>query len=291
MLYLCLNEDGTGIVDDNQYTINTKHTNAGEAQTIELFVVNDGVRYGTNEEPGSVPLLYADTQIKIEGVSYTLQSPLSASISDVNVTLTGTQGYNIGTILKAGAERMRVEEVVSNYVVRVTRNYTADGGSSTITGHTQGTNFIADTSTVSLALPTVSDYNSAGAFLSGGSPLTIGFDPTTLSLTVDNQESSNVIRSSNANRYSVNSIIKIDNEEMRVLSIQGNEITVTRGYNNTNRTVHTQNAIIYCTGIADIGVTHKFFVKNDPPSGLPTQVKSDVKICLISNEEPIIVKR
>lgn len=290
MLYLCLNEDGTGIVDDNQYTINTKHTNAGEAQTIELFVVNDGVRYGTNEQPGSVPLLYAGTQIKIEGVSYTLQSPLSASISDVNVTLTGTQGYNIGTILKAGAERMRVEEVVSNYVVRVTRNYTADGGNSTITGHTQGTNFIADTSTVSLALPTVSDYNSAGAFLSGGSPLTIGFDPTTLSLTVDNQESSNVIRSSNANRYSVNSIIKIDNEEMRVLSIQGNEITVTRGYNNTNRTIHTQNAIIYCTGIADIGVTHKFFVKNDPPSGLPTQVKSDVKICLISNEEPIIVK-
>ncbi len=287
MLHLCLNEDGTGIVDDSTYTINTKHTNSGEAQTIPLYVINDGIRFGTNEQPGTVPLVYENIQIGIEGVTYTLQSPLSASISDVNVTLTGTKGYNIGTILKAGTERMRVEEVVSNYVVRVTRNYSADGGSSTITGHTQGTSFVADTSTVSLALPTVVDYNTAGSFLPAGSPLTLGFDPTTLSLAVDSMETSNVIRSSNASKYSVKSTIKIDNEEMEVLSIQGNELTVKRGHNNTNRTLHTQNSIIYCTGIADIGVTHKFFIKNDPPSGLPTQRKADVKVNLRSNEVPL----
>ena len=142
MLYLCLNEDGSGIVDDNTYTINTKHTNSGEPQTLALYVVNDGVRYGTNEQAGSVPLVYTGTQIRIEGVTYTLQSPLSASISDVNVTLTSTNGFNIGTVLRAGTERMRVEEVVSGYVVRVTRNYSADGGSSTITGHTTGTSFV-----------------------------------------------------------------------------------------------------------------------------------------------------
>ena len=287
MLYLCLNEDGTGIVDDNTYTINTKHTNSGEPATLPLYVVNDGVRYGTNEQAGSVPLVYTGVQIKVEGVTYTLQSPLSASISDVNVTLSGTQGYNIGTILKAGAERMRVEEVVSNYVIRVTRNYTADGGSSTITGHTTGTSFVADTSTVSLALPVVSDYNRAGNFYAGGSPLTVGFDPTTLSLTIDSMETTNVLRSSNASKYSVNSIIKIDNEEMKITNIQGNEITVVRGYNNTNRTVHVQNAIIYCVGIADIGVAHKFFVKNDPPAGLPTQKKADNKLVLVANEEPL----
>lgn len=268
MLYLCLNEDGTGIVDDNTYTINTKHTNSGEPATVALYVVNDGVRFGTTEQAGSVPLVYTGTQIRIEGVTYTLQSPLSASISDVNVTLSGTDGYNIGTILKAGTERMRVEEVVSKFVVRVTRNYSADGGSSTITGHTQGTSFVADTSTVSLALPVVTDYSSAGSFLPSGASLSSGFDPSTLLMTVDNQETSTTIRSSNASRYAKNSVIKIDNEEMKVTNVQSNEITVIRGYNNTQRAVHTQNAIIYCTGIADIGVAHKFFVKNDPPAGL-----------------------
>ena len=83
------------------------------------------------------------------------------------------------------------------------------------------------------------------------------------------------------------SIIKIDNEEMKITNIQGNEITVVRGYNNTNRTVHVQNAIIYCVGIADIGVAHKFFVKNDPPAGLPTQKKADNKLVLVANEEPL----
>lgn len=287
MLYLCLNEDGTGIIDDNNYTINTKHTNSGEAQTISLYVVNDGVRYGTNEEPGSVPLVYTGTQIRIEGVTYKLQSPLSASISDVNVTLSGTAGYNIGTVLKAGTERMRVEEVVSNYVVRVTRNYTADGGSSTISGHSNGTSFVADTSTVSLALPIPTDYSSAGSFLPSGTSLTSGFDPTTLVNTVDNSETTTVIRSSNANKYTKNSIIKIDNEEMKVVNIQSNEITVIRGYNGTQRATHTQSSIIYCTGIADINVAHKFFVKNDPPAGLPTQKKADVKIVLMANEEPL----
>lgn len=287
MLYLCLNEDGTGIVDDNTYTINTKHTNSGEPATLPLYVVNDGVRYGTTESAGSVPLVYTGTQIRIEGVTYTLQSPLSASISDVNVTLTGTDGYNIGTILKAGTERMRVEEVVSKYVVRVTRNYTADGGSSTMAGHTNGTSFVADTSTVSLALPVVTDYSSAGSFLPSGSSLSTGFDPSTLVMTVDNQETSTTIRSSNASRYAKNSVIKIDSEEMKVVQVQSNEITVIRGYNNTQRAVHSQNSIIYCTGISDIGVAHKFFVKNDPPAGLPTQKKADVKIVLMANEEPL----
>ena len=287
MLYLCLNSDGSGIVDDNTYTINTKHTNSGEAATIALYVVNDGVRFGTQEAPNSVPLVYTGTQIRVEGVTYTLQSPLSASISDVNVTLSGTSGYNIGTILKAGTERMRVEEVVSQYVVRVTRNYTADGGSSTIVGHTNGESFVADTSTVSLALPVVTDYDSAGSFLPSGASLSSGFDPSTLLLTVDDNEKTTTIRSSNASRYAKNSIIKIDNEEMKVVSVQSNEITVVRGYNNTKRATHTMNAIIYCTGIADIGVAHKFFIKNDPPAGLPTQKKADVKIVLMANEEPL----
>ena len=74
---------------------------------------------------------------------------------------------------------------------------------------------------------------------------------------------------------------------MKITNIQGNEITVVRGYNNTNRTVHVQNAIIYCVGIADIGVAHKFFVKNDPPAGLPTQKKADNKLVLVANEEPL----
>lgn len=285
-LYLCLNEDGTGVVSA-QNPIQTKHTNSGEPVTIPIYLFNDGKRSGVENDSNPPELLYANTQIKVEGVSYLLETEVSPSTSDVTLNFDGVAGWNIGTIIKAGMERMRVEEVLTPTSIRVQRNYTADGKPSSITGHSVGTRFIAESTSISLALPDVNNYDNPGTFLSGGESLTAGLDPTTLSLGVNAQEASNVIRSSNATKYAVGSIIKIDKEEMKVLQVSGNDITVLRGYNGTTRASHTQNATIYLVGIVDKHVTHKFFMKNDPPSGLPTQKKSDVKLVIMSDEEPV----
>lgn len=285
-LYLCLNQDGTGIVSA-QNPIQTKHTNSGEPVTIPVYIFNDGKRSGVDNDSNPPELLYANTQIKVEGVAYLLEMEISPSTSDVTLNFDSVAGWNIGTIIKAGMERMRVEEVLTPTSIRVQRNYTADGKPSSISGHSIGTRFAAESTNVSLALPDVNNYENPGAFLSGGESLTAGLDPTTLSLSVNAQENSNVIRSSNASRYAKGSVIKIDKEEMKVLSISGNDMTVLRGYNGTTRAAHNQNAIIYLVGIVDINVTHKFFVKNDPPAGLPTQKKSDVKLVIMSDEEPV----
>lgn len=285
-LYLCLNEDGTGVVSP-QNPIQTKHTNSGEPVTIPIYIFNDGKRTGVDNDSNPPELLYSNVQIKVEGVSYLLELEASPSTSDVTLNFDGVQGWNIGTIIKAGMERMRVEEILTPTSIRVQRNYTADGKSSTISGHGIGTRFVAETTTISLALPDINNYDNAGTFMSGGESLTGGIDPTTLAAGINALESTNVIRSSNASRYAIGSIIKIDKEEMKITGISGNDITVMRGYNGTARAAHTQNATIYCVGIVDINVTHKFFMKNDPPSGLPTQKKSDVKLVLMADEEPV----
>lgn len=285
-LYLCLNEDGTGIVSA-QNPIQTKHTNSGEPVTIPVYIFNDGKRTGVENDSNPPELLYANTQIKVEGVSYLLEMEIGSSTSDVTLHFDGVSGWNIGTILKAGRERMMVEEILTPKSIRVKRNYTADGKSSTIEGHSIGDRFIAESTNVSLALPSVGNYATPGTFLSGGESLTGGLDPTTLISSINALESSNVVRSSNASRYADGSIIKIDKEEMKVLSSSNNDMTVLRGYNGTARANHTQNATIYLVGIVDRKVTHKFFIKNDPPAGLPTQKKSDVKLVIMSDEEPV----
>lgn len=284
-LYLCLNEDGTGIVSE-QNPIQTKHTSNGEPVTKEVYIFNDGKRNGVPNDQNPPALIYTNIQIKVEGVGYNLETPITASQSDVTLTLDGNKGWNIGTIIKSGLERMRVEEILTGTSIRVQRNYTADGKPSTIQAHQIGAMFISECTDVSLALPNASDYNSQGTFLNGGVAVTTGVDPTFLVNGVDALESSNLIRSSQGARYHVNSLIKIDQEIMKVLSKNGNELTVLRGFNGTNRQVHNANAVIYCVGLVDIGTTHKFYIKNDPPTGLPTQKKSDIKLVIVSDEEP-----
>ena len=283
-LYLCLNEDGSGVVSESN-PIQTKHTSNGEPVVVPVYIVNDGKRSNVPNDTNPPELIYTNVQVKIEGVGYTLESQLTASTSDVTVQLTGTDGWNIGTIIKSGLERMRIEEILSSTSVRVQRNYSADGRSSTIQNHTIGANFISETLDVSLALPSPTSQNEEGVFNSGGTALTTGLDPTSLSGSIGSAESANIITSTNASLYSEGNLIQIDNEIMKIISISGNNITVQRGYR-SNRSAHSNGATIYCVGIRDIGVTHKFFIKNDPPSGLPTQKKRDIKIVLVSDEEP-----
>lgn len=285
-LHLCLNSDGTGLVSP-QNPIQTKHTNSGEPVTVPVYIYNDGKRSGVENDSNPPELLYANTQIKVEGVSYLLEREVSPSNSDVTLNFDSVSGWNIGTILQAGMERMRVEEVLNNKAVRVQRNYTADGKPSTLSSHNVGTRFTAEATTISLALPDVNNYNNPGTFLPGGEALVNGLDPTILALAVNNLETSNIIRSSDASKYANGSIIKIDKEEMKVLSTSGNDMTVLRGYNGSTRTAHSQNATIYLVGMVDKMVTHKIFIKNDPPGGLPTQKKADVKLVVISDEEPV----
>ena len=139
---------------------------------------------------------------------------------------------------------------------------------------------------VSLALPDPDNYNNPGSFLNGGESLTVGLDPTKLTLALGNQDSATTVRSSDATKYSVGCLIRIDNEIMKVTEISGNNMTVIRGYNDTQRVSHNGNAIIYCVGIVDINVAHKIFIKNSPPAGLPTQKKADVRISVMADEEP-----
>lgn len=284
-LYLCLNEDGTGIVSE-QNPIQTKHTSNGEPMTVPVYIYNDGKRKGVDNDKNPPALIYTNIQVKVEGVGYSLEVAVSPLTSDVTLHFDSVSGWNIGTIIKAGMERMRVEEVLTARSVRVQRNYTADGGSSTMQGHTIGTMFIAEATSVSLALPDIANYNNPGTFLSGGDSLMNGLDPSYLTTALTESENSNIVKTLKASSYAVGSTIKINSEEMKVLSVSGNDVTVLRGYNGTRRQSHSQNSIIYLVGMKDIGKTHKVFIKNDPPSGLPTQKKSDVKIVIVADEEP-----
>lgn len=285
-LYLCLNSDGTGVVSE-QNPIQTKHTNTGEPVTVPVYLFNDGKRNGVENDTNPPALIYTNLQIKVAGVGYTLETEVSPSTSDVTLNFDSVAGWNIGTILKSGMERMRVEEILTPTSIRVQRNYTADGKPSTITGHSVGATFIAEATSVSLALPDINNENVAGVFLNGGETLASGVDPTYLTVAINDRETTNVLKSSSASKYTIGALIKIDNEVMKITNIAGNDITVVRGYNGTSRSAHSQNSVIYCVGIVDIGVTHKFFIKNDPPAGLPTQKKSDVKIVIVADEEPV----
>lgn len=284
-LYLCLNEDGTGIVSE-QNPIQTKHTSNGEPMTVPVYIYNDGKRKGVDNDSNPPALIYTNIQVKVEGVGYTLETAVSPSTSDVTLNFDSVTGWNIGTILKAGMERLRVEEVLTARSVRVQRNYTADGGSSTIQGHQVGANFIAEATSVSLALPDINNANNPGTFLTGGESLMNGLDPSYLTTPLTDNENSNIVKTLKASSYTVGSTIKINSEEMKVLSVSGNDVTVLRGYNGTRRQSHSQNSVIYLVGMVDINKTHKVFIKNDPPSGLPTQKKSDVKIVIVADEEP-----
>lgn len=285
-LHLCLRDDCTSIVSDSN-PISTKHTNQGEAQTVRCYLFNDGLRTGVENDTSGMELIYTNINILIEGNAHTLQTALSPSTSATTMTLDTSNGWGIGTIVKAGLERMRVEEIVSNNTVRVTRNYTADGGTSTIATHTVGTIVTPETTNISLAPVSVDDTSLAGTFLNGGETLELFLAPTYLQSAITSAESATTVVSGDGSMYSKNCIIQIDNEQMRVESVQGNTLTVTRGYNNTMRSGHSGKSIIYLVGITDTYKAYPFYIKNDPPSGLPTQKKYDVKIKISTDEEPL----
>lgn len=285
-LYLCLNSDCTGIVTDTN-PLQTKHTNQGEAQTIRCYLFNDGKRTGVDNDTSGMALIYTNINILIEGLSHTLQAALSPSTSATNLTLDSTDGWGIGTILKAGLERMRVEEIISSTNVRVTRNYTADGGVSNIGTHTVGATITPETTNVSLAPASVDDVTQAGTFLGGGETLSVFLAPTYLSNALTSAESATTVQSGDGTQYAENDIIQIDSEQMRIDAVSGNTLTVTRGFNNTTRANHQARAIINLVGMSQIGKAYPFFIKNDPPSGLPTQKKYDIKIKISTDEEPL----
>lgn len=287
-LYLALSADGSNSVSDLQ-PIQTRHSADGEEVVVPVYIYNDGKRKNVANDTNPPALIYTNLSINIQGVAYTLAQAIQSSISDVTLQFDSVSGWNIGTVLKAGLERMRVEEVLNATSIRVQRNYTADGKSSTLSSHSVGEIFTADTSNVSIALPSPSDttYNTPGTFMQPGQAITTGVDPTVLTQVIDNLETSNIVKSNNGLKYAVGSLIKIDSEIMKVVAVSGNDIQVIRGYNST-RASHTQNSTIYCVGIVDKApVTHKIFIKNDPPAGLPTQKKKDVQIVLLADEEPV----
>jgi hypothetical protein len=288
-LFLALQPDGTSVVSDLN-PIQTKHSSDGEEVVTPVYICNNGKRANVPNDTNPPPLIYTNIRVELRGVEYTLAQAVDANISSTTLTFDGVSGWNIGTIFKMGVERCRVEEVLSNTSVRVTRNYTADGKSSTISAHSIGDVATAETTSVAFALPDPNDttYGTAGTFLAGGTAITTGLDPTILTQSVDNLESSNIIKSNNGLKYAENSIIKIDSEQMKVIGVSGNDIQVIRGYNNTSRASHSQGAIIYCVGIVDVEpVTHKLYIKNDPPAGLPTQKKKDIRVVIIADEEPL----
>lgn len=295
-LYFALKKDGTSVVNEKDNPIQTKHTSTGGSVEIPLYIFNDGKRKGVPNDSNPPPLIYTNIQVQIEGVSHTLQQQIAPSQSSVNLEFESVEGWNIGTIIKHGTERMRVQEISSPTSLVVQREYTLDGGgSSVIMGHNVGDVFIAETKSVSLALPNANDptYDTTGVYGQGGEALTLGLDPTLLTQSIDSREESNIVKSNSGSKYHEGCLIKIDNEVMKVVSISGNDLTVRRGYNNTQREQHTNNAIIYCVGLVDILVgaddtkTHKIFLKNTPPTGLVTQKKRDVKLVLVADEEPL----
>lgn len=285
-LYLCLNNDCTGVVNDNN-PLSTKHTNQGEAQTIKCYLFNDGLRTGVENDTSGMELIYTNINILVEGYSHTLQTALSPSTSATTMVLDTSAGWGIGTIVKAGLERMRIEEIVSNNTVRVTRNYTADGGTSTIATHTVGTIITPETSNISLAAASVDDANTAGTFLNGGETLSVFLAPTYLQNALTSAETATSVTVSDGSVYSKNCIIQIDNEQMKVNEVSGNTLTVTRGYNGTARVGHSVRSIVNLVGLTETYKAYPFYIKNDPPSGLPTQKKYDIKIKISTDEEPL----
>jgi hypothetical protein len=289
-LYLALNPDATGIVSDLN-PIQTKHSSDGEEVSLPVYLFNDGKRTNVPNDDNPPPLIYTNIQIKLQGVTYTLAQQVDSNISTTILVFDSITGWNIGTIIKVGSlERCRIEEIVSNTTVRVTRNYTADGKSSTISGHSIGELGVAETTSISLALPDPNDttYSTVGTFLTGGTSITTGINPTILAQSLDNLEASNIVKSNAGLKYTENSVIKIDSEQMKVIAVVGNDIQVIRGYNSTTRASHSSGTTIYCVGIVDIApTTYKIFIKNDPPAGLPTQKKKDIKIVIVADEEPL----
>jgi hypothetical protein len=288
-LFLALNSDSTNVVSENN-PIQTKHSSDGEAVTISTFVFNTGTRTNVANDTNPPPLLYSNLQVRLQGVAYTLAQSIDANISTTVLTFDNTSGWNIGTILKEGLERVRVEELISGTQIRVTRNFSADGKSSSISGHSIGGIFTAETTSVSLALPDPNDptYNTPGPFITAGNPITTGLDPTILTQALNNLDTSVIVKSNSALKYHVSSTIQINSEQMKIIGISGNDIQVIRGYNNTTRASHAMGTTIYCVGLVDVAPnTHKIFVRNDPPAGLPTQKKKDIKIVLVADEEPL----
>ena len=64
-LYLCLNEDGTGIVSA-QNPIQTKHTSNGEPMTVPVYIFNDGKRKGRLHSR----FAYAREKIQVDAYLY-----------------------------------------------------------------------------------------------------------------------------------------------------------------------------------------------------------------------------
>lgn len=282
-LYLCLNQDGTGVVSE-QNPIQTKHTTAGEPIERPVYLFNDGKRKGVENDTNPPKLVYTNLRIAIEGVSNELANPLGNSKSDIYVTFNNVvEGWNIGTVLRVGSEKMRVDTIKTDRAIEVTRGYE----NSPVLEHTAGTLVISDTSSISLALPQVGNYENPGTFLAGGQAITSGVDPSLLTREITAEESSNVVVSEISGLYALNSYIQIGKEVMKVIAVDGRNYTVLRGQNDTKRQHHNTGAVIHCVGIVDVHpITHKFFLRNDPPQGLPTQKKRDVKIVLIADEEP-----
>ncbi|MGL6175115.1 MAG: hypothetical protein ACRC1P_10970 [Cellulosilyticaceae bacterium] len=266
-LKLSLDDKGIRVVDNIKNKIETKHDSTGKEDVIPLYIFNDGLRYGQSVDPNPPELLYTDIMVSLEGVSHILQKPIPASTGSVSLEFNSTEGWNIGTVITSKTERMRIELIEPNgTVINVRRNY-QDGGSSIITDHNTGAAFISETKSAYLALPDVGNYDTPGAFGDGGVALTAGLDPTYLSIAIDSRPTSTTVRSSSGVKYYPKSLIKIDDEIMRVDAVSGNDLTVTRGYNNTAIVNHVQNSIIYCVGLVDKMVgndaskSHKIFLK------------------------------
>lgn len=284
-IYLSLKNDcSSPVTNDNP--ISTKHTSNGDSKIIPVYIANDGKRKNVPSDQKSSKWLYTNIQIRVEGVSYTLKQDISPSDAEVTLHFDSVDGWNIGTIIQSGTERMKIEEILTDTSIRVQRNYKTDGNSSLI-GHKIGAPFVAENKSVALALPDPRDYKNHGDFLNGGAPLTSGLDPTILTLDLSNSEKADTVKSNDATKYREGSLIKIDKEIMKVTKVTApNDLTVIRGYNDTERVSHNQNSIIYCVGIVDVDVAHKIFIKNTPPPGLPTQKKADVRIVVMADEEP-----
>lgn len=182
---------------------------------------------------------------------------------------------------------MRIDAILTDKSVSVQRNYVADSKTSVITNHPMRTNFIAEATSVALALPKPDNPDQPDRFEAGGVALTKGLDPTYLSRSMTDSDTDKVVVSSKADSYSKGSVIQIGKEKMKILEISGSDITVVRGFEKTPIERHDSNSIIYCVGIVDVKKGHKFYIQNTPPQGLPTQKKSDIKITLLSDEEPL----
>ena len=182
---------------------------------------------------------------------------------------------------------MRIEEIINATSLRVTRNYTADGNTSTLATHTVGATLTPETNNISLAPVSVDDNNVAGTFLNGGETMDNFLAPTYLQNALTSAAASTAITCSDGTQYAVNDIIQIDSEQMKIVEANGNNLVVVRGYNGTTRAGHSAQTVIHLVGLTQSYKAYPFFIKNDPPSGLPTQKKYDVKIKISTDEEPL----